>query len=56
MAELEKAYPGSVRRLVSEAGLEEEMFSKVSGLRLPESTVLKTERSFHFLGVDFLSY
>ncbi|MCR5943668.1 ImmA/IrrE family metallo-endopeptidase [Brucella anthropi] len=41
MAELEKAYPGSVRRLVSEAGLEEEMFSKVSGLRLPESTVFE---------------
>ncbi|SSC72775.1 unnamed protein product [Ciceribacter sp. T2.26MG-112.2] len=36
MAALEKAFPGSVRRLAAEAGLEAEMFCIVSGVKLPE--------------------
>ncbi|WP_246728044.1 helix-turn-helix domain-containing protein [Rhizobium leguminosarum] len=37
MAALEKAFPGAVRRLAAEAGLDAEMFCNVSGLKLPET-------------------
>ncbi|MGK7863851.1 helix-turn-helix domain-containing protein [Falsiroseomonas sp. E2-1-a4] len=35
LAKLEEAYPGSVRRMASEIGLEDGMFFNVSGLQLP---------------------
>ncbi|GGE05208.1 MULTISPECIES: XRE family transcriptional regulator [Rhizobium] len=35
MMELEKAFPGAVRRLAYEAGLNDMMFASVSGLQLP---------------------
>lgn len=41
MAALEKAYPGAVRRLAAEAGLDEAMFLNVSGLHLPEPTTVE---------------
>ena len=35
VAALEQAFPGAVRRIAEEAGLEEEMFSNVAGIELP---------------------
>jgi Zn-dependent peptidase ImmA (M78 family)/DNA-binding XRE family transcriptional regulator len=39
VAALEQAFPGSVRRIAEEAGLEEEMFSNVAGIKLPPVTI-----------------
>lgn len=38
MAMLEQAYPGAVRRIAADAGLEDDMFESVSGLSLPENS------------------
>ena len=37
---LEQAYPGSVRRIAADAGLEDEMFESVSGISLPSGSVM----------------
>ena len=40
MLALEAAFPGSVERIAGEAGLEPEMFSRVSGLELPANVLV----------------
>ncbi|MBY3334586.1 ImmA/IrrE family metallo-endopeptidase [Rhizobium laguerreae] len=48
MTALEQAFPGAVRRLAAEAGLEADMFSNVSGLMLPAPTTLDTSTVINF--------
>ncbi|WP_234893634.1 helix-turn-helix domain-containing protein [Agrobacterium vitis] len=50
MAALERAYPGAVRRLVAEAGLEANMFCNLSGLKLPEPTGAESSNLIDFFG------
>jgi Zn-dependent peptidase ImmA (M78 family)/transcriptional regulator with XRE-family HTH domain len=40
MYALEQAYPGAVRRIAADVGLEDDMFESVSGIALPETRVL----------------
>lgn len=41
MAALEQAYPGAVRRIATDVGLEDDMFESVAGLKLPEGSGLE---------------
>lgn len=48
MSALEGAFPGSVRRIASEAGLEDDMFESVSGFNLPEQRLLDSNNVVSF--------
>jgi Zn-dependent peptidase ImmA (M78 family)/DNA-binding XRE family transcriptional regulator len=50
MAALDRAFPGAVRRLAAEAGLEAEMFCSVSGLKLPEPTTVHNSTVIDLFG------
>lgn len=48
MSALELTYPGAIRRLASEAGLDDSMFSNVSGLILPKDVPVEEQNIVDF--------
>lgn len=48
MTALEMAYPGAIRRLAAEAGLDESMFSNVSGMPLPSEVSVERNNVINF--------